>query len=127
MSNGDNLRRLKTLAKSTLNKLDNPFDLNDLVALVRDGELNTSREVEVFIHAVHAHVNTIKYEMLEYLEDRCVEHKYGEWTFTVQRRLIGYSTVYARVCMHCDKKVEVYDTTPDGAENAKEQYYNNDI
>jgi hypothetical protein len=127
-----NQQELKDLAKETLNKLNDPFDVNRYVALVRDGEINTPFEIEQLIQYTKRELTNYKRQMYEHMESRCKEHAYYDWTFSVRKTIIGnYRYFYERKCKHCGFTEYTWcdeqEDCPDGAEKAKETYYNNNL
>jgi hypothetical protein len=61
------------------------------------------------------------------------EHVYNQPTYTVQRRIISYVTVYERQCKHC-QYTETFQYSEDSVgglpiwtKNAAQRYYNNSI
>jgi hypothetical protein len=61
------------------------------------------------------------------------KHVYKQTTFTVQRRFLGYVTVYERRCKHCQYTEtfqysdDVVEELPIWTKNAQQRYYNNSI
>lgn len=124
-------KKLKSLAKVTIDKFNNPFDINDFQNLVRSGEIQNVSEIEIFIRECKSQIHNYKIEMEEYFYNKCEKHDYANWTYTNQKRIMKYVYVYQQKCNKCShivsEQVDEKSECPKGAENAIEQYYNNFI
>lgn len=92
---------------------------------------NSVEELEKMIDECIGELMDTKPIALKALAERLeCDHSFKDPTYTVQRRVIGYVTVYQRVCSDCgciENVTKETDGTPDWADGAKEQYYNNSI
>lgn len=129
MINPKRKKELKTLAKTTMGKFNNPFDINDFQDIIRSGQIKDIKEVEIFIRECKCRIHDYKVEMEDYFHNKCDKHNYADWTYTFQKRIIDYVYVYEQKCKKCghtvNKQVDDKKECPVGSENAQEQYYNN--
>lgn len=126
------LKEIEDLAKITLDKPNETFDVNRFVALIRDGDITTPREIHQLIQYARKELSKYEREMKEYLENKCKNHEFSDWVYSWRRNLFGdFHCHFERNCKHCGykemHKSDSVEDCPEGAENAKKVYYNNHI
>ena len=99
---------------------------------IRRGEFDKESDVE---KAINDHVTTVlnaRDQLIAQfrLLDGC-GHDFKNPTYSVQKRVLGFVTVYERKCNVCGYK-EIFqqndkESLPDWTDGATETYYNNDI
>jgi len=93
-----------------------------------DSEEELSKEIDGIINEI---ANVAPELIEQYRLSKECNHEYRPSTFTVQKRIFSFVTVYQRVCDHC-QHTETHTEkdgieTPSWTKGATQRYYNNDI
>lgn len=106
--------------------------IRNIVRDVKNGSIDTPESLDDQINHCIKLLELSKKDLHDTLESLLTcKHEYRQATFTVQKMIFGYIKVYEHVCKFC-KHTEKHQMTdkdllPEWTENAKEQYYNNNI
>jgi len=99
---------------------------------IRRGDFDSETDINKAIDSVIDEINQERQGLISQfrLLDAC-SHEYKDPTFTIQGRVIGYVTVYERICKNCKHTETIQqnkdDKMPDWTIGATERYYNNDF
>jgi len=98
------------------------------------GYFDSESEVNAAIDQSIKRLEECREDALEafYVFDNCTHEDWRSSTFSVQRRVLGFVTVYERICKSCRycQSVTVGDNANDKplwGDGAQETYHNNDL
>jgi hypothetical protein len=104
---------------------------------IKHNQITDSAELDGLVNQLKDQLESNRSRWQEAITNRntCQHSEFGKTTYTVQRRIMGYVTVYERSCKSCGyvdvfslySESEEKSVLPDWTIKAEQRYYNNFI